>query len=665
LSNAAACKITTLLVILLLTAFASGPVRSAELKVNSGPGQLAGFHWDRLEFSYRPGAAPATWQARADGLIGPDGQALGMVHLDCQSAPSPMLNGCRQGRLSWQLDELALEADLNFERQDEHWAVNLNGPSWTMTATIPVEHPDQVRVHAALEVFDLELIPAVLLEQAGLQVLVGEITGSVDYGQGQVTADLTLSRGGFDSDDGLLAADGLALSAVIALDLQSGAPTFSIDVTQVGGEVLAGSLYLPEPAEPMRLHLAGELSDDATIRLERIRLDDPGALSLEGSAGLAQTEEEGWSLVELNLSMLRVQFPGAFVRWADGPASGAGFGGLETDGQLDGVLRWRADGPLGIQASLVGVTVEDPQGRFGISGIDGEVAWRQAGPELNLDWQGMGLYGLSFGPSSLRLVTGPGGARLIEPLRLPLLDGAFVVDRLVWNPDQDEGLVLDARIEPLSLAGLTRQLELPEFGGTLSGEFPGIVFDDDRLSFTGGIDMQAFSGKIRIEDLAIERPFGPLPALAAQVEFSRLDLLELTGAFNFGRMEGEMSGWARDLRLLDWRPVAMDARMFTHEDARRRRISQRAVDDLASLGGAGAGLLTGTVLRVFDDFPYRRAGLACRLANNICHIDGVARHESGGFYIVEGRSLPRLDVIGHRRLIDWPQLVSQLMAITE
>ncbi len=654
-----------MLVLAVTLTMAPGPARSAELTINSGPGQVAGIHWDRLVFSYQPGAQPSTWQARAEGLVGPDGQALGLVRVNCLNSSRPLFDGCREGRLSWQFEDLALEADLGFEKPGENWVVNLEGSSWRLSASIPVTHPEQASVNASFEAFNLEAIPVSLLARAGLQVLLGEVTGTLEYARGQLQAELVLNGASFDSEDGLLAAEGLALSTLIAVDLQSATSVFSIDLTQFGGEVLAGPLYLPEPAEPLRLRLGGELPDERTIRFDRLELDDPGALDMRGSADLTHDEEAGWSLAEVNLSILSIQLPDAFARWADGPASAAGFGGLETSGRVDGNLHWRADGPLAIDARIANIFIEDPAGRFGFSEIDGTVAWKLAGPELDLGWQGMGLYGLSFGPSSLRLVTGPGGARLMEPLRLPLLDGAFVIDRLVWNPDQDEGLVLDARIEPLSLTGLTRQLELPEFGGTLSGEFPGIVFDDDRLSFTGGIDMQAFSGRIRIEDLDIERPFGPLTALSAQVEFSRLNLLELTGAFNFGRMEGQMSGWARDLRLLDWRPVAMDARVFTHDDVRRRRISQRAVDDLASLGGAGAGMLTGTVLRVFDDFPYRRAGLACRLSNNICHIDGVAPHESGGFYIVQGRGLPRLDVIGHRRLIDWPQLVSQLMAITE
>ncbi|KAA3633826.1 MAG: hypothetical protein DWQ08_01370 [Proteobacteria bacterium] len=181
------------------------------------------------------------------------------------------------------------------------------------------------------------------------------------------------------------------------------------------------------------------------------------------------------------------------------------------------------------------------------------------------------------------------------------------------------------------------------------------------IAFTGGIEIRAFSGLIALRELVIERPFGTLPALAAQVDATRLDLAQVTAAFDIGHMEGELSGWMHDLRLLDWRPVAMDARFFTHDDAPQRRISQRAVENLSSLGGSvGGALVSNTILPMFETFPYERAGLACRLSNNICHLDGVAPHESGGFYIVEGRGLPRLNIIGHRRLVDWPRLIAQL-----
>jgi len=312
------------------------------------------------------------------------------------------------------------------------------------------------------------------------------------------------------------------------------------------------------------------------------------------------------------------------------------------------------------------VNIRDPAGRFAVESLDGRFQRDAQRLQADLIWDGFDLFSLAFGGSRLMAEGQPSGWKLTRPLRLPLLDGAVVVDHLAVDAEVagEPAVTLDAGIEPLDLAELTRMLNFPVFGGALSGRFPGIRLSGDRIRFAGGIDVKAFSGGIHLSELVIERPFGSLPALAAQVEFERLDLGELTGAFNFGHMEGQLSGWMRDLRLLDWRPVAMDARLFTHEDTPRRRISQRAVRNLSQLGG-GAAAIGATVLRMFEEFPYRRAGLACRLDRNICHIDGVAPNESGGFYIVEGRGLPHLDVVGHRRLVDWPQLVAQLVAMTQ
>jgi len=376
--------------------------------------------------------------------------------------------------------------------------------------------------------------------------------------------------------------------------------------------------------------------------------------------------DERWRVTEAELFELEADLEQAWPRWVDGLAASAGFAGLEASGSLAASARL-VDGELtALDVLLESFELSDPRGRFDIDKTLARIQQEESVVHLAMDLEGLMVYGLPFGAARVRVAERDEAWILQEPLRLPLFDGAVVVDRLELEPDPEARRVtLDAHIEPLSLEQLTATLGWPEFGGELSGFFPGVELRDDRLNVTGGINVNAFSGQIQLSELVVERPFGTLPALAAQVEINRLDLLELTGAFNFGRMEGEVSGWMRDLRLLNWRPVAMDSRLFTHDDVQRRRISQRAVDNLSNLGGGLGGALIGnTVLSVFEDFPYRRAGLACRLSNNICYIDGVAEHESGGFYIVEGRGLPRLDIIGHRRLVDWPQLLSQLEAAT-
>ena len=91
----------------------------------------------------------------------------------------------------------------------------------------------------------------------------------------------------------------------------------------------------------------------------------------------------------------------------------------------------------------------------------------------------------------------------------------------------------------------------------------------------------------------------------------------MTGAFSFGRITGRLSGAIDGLQLFNWTPVAFDARLYTPPDDRsKHRISQRAVENIGSIGGGGAGVtaaLSSGFLRFFEDFNYDRLGLSCRL----------------------------------------------------
>jgi hypothetical protein len=49
-------------------------------------------------------------------------------------------------------------------------------------------------------------------------------------------------------------------------------------------------------------------------------------------------------------------------------------------------------------------------------------------------------------------------------------------------------------------------------------------------------------------------------------------------------------------------------------------------------------------------------------------MSGVGSAQRGaqgtGYYIVKGRGVPRIDVVGFRDTVSWPRLVQQLSAIT-
>jgi hypothetical protein len=58
--------------------------------------------------------------------------------------------------------------------------------------------------------------------------------------------------------------------------------------------------------------------------------------------------------------------------------------------------------------------------------------------------------------------------------------------------------------------------------------------------------------------------------------------------------------------------------------------------------------LQGQLIGLFNDFGYKRIGIGCRLANEVCDMRGL-HSGSDTFTIVEGAGLPRLTVIGHNR----------------
>ena len=664
------CKRLALLLLLTcsvwLPALAAVP---AAMELDMGPGAIGDVSWASIEIRRQPRAeSEPAWRAKLSGLSLAEALPVGDISLECHDFEwSKAGPDCRRGSLALPPDWLALDGELRFSlRPAVPAGYRLTLDHEQLAADVELGRDGGLVVE--LTQLDLGALGPLLAAWVDLSLIGGIVSGQGSQSADGWQASLAVEEMFFDTPDGAMAGEGVDLSMELALVSGAGnGPTeLRLAAAQNGGELLFGPVYLPPPDAPLGLDLTMALHESGRIDLTRVGVEDPGAFEVAGSAVLVETGE-GWQALEWQVDRLVADLTGLWPRWLDGPAAAAGFSGMRAEGGMRGQLSGDAEGRWRIDLMSEALNVIDPRERLSVQGLSAQLNGTERALRIGLEWDGVGLFGLELGASSARLHHDEVGLRLLDPVRMGLLDGAVVIDGLaaLRVPDASTRTVLDARIEPLDLAALTRALELPELGGQLSGRFPGVTYSDDRLTFTGGIQIEAFSGHISLEKLVVERPLGSAPAVSAEVEFERLDLLELTGAFGFGRMEGQASGWARGLRLVNWRPVAMDARLFTHEDVPRRRISQRAVDNLSSLGGAGGAVISGTVLRVFDDFPYRRVGLACRLTNNICHIDGVAPHDSGGFLIVEGRGLPRLDIVGHRRLVDWPQFMGQLASMMD
>jgi hypothetical protein len=524
-------------------------------------------------------------------------------------------------------------------------------------------------------------IEAERLPAEWLQPLLGTLWSSATLTGGSLGAELELDLGldpariegevradalGLDTADGSIATAGLNLQGRLGLEL-GGSRRVGTELVIAGGELLFGPAYLALPAQPVRLQLEA-LAQGEAWRIESLRWNDPEVLELSVSGvfdfAAADVEE---LILEARSKSAALLVP----RYLDSVLGTLGLPGLEASGGLALQTAVESGRVQSLRFDADSLQVADGGGRFALADLDGRLAWSRASTAVpsTLSWSAASLHTIELGAARLSMESAEGVLALRQPARVPVLGGALEFEQFRWRPEAEpdggDRIALSARLQSLDMAALSTALGWPAFGGTLSGSIPEVDYRDGVLALGGALEMRVFDGVARVEGLTVERPFGVAPTLAADVELKGLDLQPLTGAFDFGEISGRMDGYIRGLRLVDWEPVAFDARFTTDESAGdKRRISQRAVRDLSAVGGMGAvASLQQGVMRMFETFPYARIGIGCKLANDVCQMSGIEAN-ARGYTIVEGAGLPRITVNGFQRQVDWPVLVERLLAVT-
>ncbi|RME36064.1 MAG: hypothetical protein D6786_00075 [Gammaproteobacteria bacterium] len=403
------------------------------------------------------------------------------------------------------------------------------------------------------------------------------------------------------------------------------------------------------------------------LELRRLQLDDASMGRID--ARLDLTLGPVPALHHLELESGRLALLPLYRNYLQPLLLGTPFGDLEVAGDAGVRLRWH-DGRLRVlDLSPSAVHLQDRAGRFALAGLEGEAHLAGSGtaPHSRLRWEGFSLYRLDFGAAQLPFQALSGGLRLERPVRIPLFDGALRLQSLkvegLFTPAF--ALETDVLLEPLSLQELCHALGWPIFAGTLAGEVPGLRYAQGELTIAGPLIARAFDGRIEIRGLRIRGLFDPVPELTADILFHDLDLKLLTGTFAFGEIEGRLDGAIRDLHLQAWEPVSFDAWFATPEDYRgRRRISQKAVENLTRIGGGmSVNPISRELLGLFQTFSYDRIGIRCRLRRGVCEMDGVMPAPKGYYILRHGLLPPWIDIIGYNREVDWTLLVDRLRSI--
>jgi len=231
---------------------------------------------------------------------------------------------------------------------------------------------------------------------------------------------------------------------------------------------------------------------------------------------------------------------------------------------------------------------------------------------------------------------------VLQPGRLTLAP-----TRLVHGTDANWLLESGLQLDDVGLGPLLEPF-WPRFGGgVLNGRLTELLYRDRKLSTQGILRAEVFGGHIFLKNIELLHPFSSIATMKLDAELRSLSLEALTAGTSFGRIEGVLEGWVRNLEIVDGQPQRFDLRL---ETIRRPGVDQtinvRAVENIARIGGGRSPFvgLAGLMGSLFKEFRYRKIGVRATLTNDVFQINGTVQ-ENGTEYLVKSGGLPGVDVI--------------------
>lgn len=505
----------------------------------------------------------------------------------------------------------------------------------------------------------LERLSAFLPKDAP-RITSGLASGNIAVRGDSLRARVDLSEAAFADASGLHAGEKIAATLDAAAERRGGEWRWNAALAWRAGEVFWQPFFAA--AKGHRLEAQGVTGPVATVvRGGRLELPGIGSVTFSG-----EWDHERKALAALEARAERVRVSALYADLLKPLLQGTALGDMRAEGELALALKMSAAGLQSVDAEASGVSFEDRARRFGVFGLTGRVPWRRdEATTAEIAIEGAEILKLPIG--ALRVPMRVRNTRVdVKSVRIPFLGGTLQLSDFVGGMAKDGWRWrFSGELSPVPMERLTQTLGLPTMHGVLAASIPEIRYRRQNIAMDGQLDLRLFDGVMSIAKVQLIDAFGRAPRLHADADFREIDLELLTRTFDFGTITGRADGYVRGLELVAWEPVRFDARIESSAGNYPRKISQRAVQNISALGGAGAAAaIQRSLLRFFDQFGYEKLGLSCRLRNGVCEMDGIERAPQG-YVIVKGGGIPAISVIGYNRSVNWRELVERLKRITQ
>jgi len=584
---------------------------------------------------------------------------------------------CQQGQGRFNSSDLKVHVfDFSFQVKNKKSKLVINDLTW-FDGKISLDAQDQsgkwkVRLKAkGLNLVQLELFLALDLLgiSQGSADLDMEFTGEQGDVQTLFIAAL-LDKLSIQDQQGYFASEALSLKTELIANKEKKAWQWQSDIEISSGDLYIEPVYLAiDSAHAVTLTNHGLWwPDRKKVELTSIEFEHTNLASFQASAVINYQSSLIIEVAELALYIpeLKPVAPIYLVPFLEASP----LEGIELQGQLEANLQLHHNVLSEINLDARYLTVDDAEQRFYLDKANAQLHWTKQDHNKAsfLNWQELKLKAIAFDPGHLNFSLFDKQIKLLQAADLAVLGGVFSIQNFSFSKaenSEDSVVHFDGLVDKLSLEQLSTALKWEPLTGSISGYIPAVRYENKTLSLDGELKMQVFDGEVRVKNLASSGMFTNFSRFYMDLEFDNLDLDTITRKFHTGNIEGKLSGVVQNLYLENWQPISFYAWMGTPDyDNSTHKISQKAVENIASIGGSSAAdVLSKGFLGLFSSFRYNKLGVGCYLYQGVCQLMGVESIDNG-FYLIKGGGLPRIDVIGYNPRLNWSVLLERLRRIT-
>jgi hypothetical protein len=282
----------------------------------------------------------------------------------------------------------------------------------------------------------------------------------------------------------------------------------------------------------------------------------------------------------------------------------------------------------GARENRIDTDSEPPSGRFSAA-------------ELRVPF--LPVQGLDF-----KIAAAPNRIRIPVPPVIRMHGGRIEFGKALAADILREGFKVETSTRILSedLSPILSGIWPREKNSMLEGLLDPVVLEKNQISTSGSLRGRIFGGKVSITGLQAQRIFSAAPLFKLSLDFSGIDLGKLTGDTPFGRIDGTMNGYIRNLEIAGSQPQHFDMLLETEQGSENQRISIKAVENISRIGAGESPFsgFGGVLTTFFKTLGYKKIGIRASLNNDYFTISGTIK-EDGTEYIMKRGGISGVNIV--------------------